>query len=88
MGGIGDIFGTIPQIIKAAEAVQKIYGPIHKRTTAEINGKKGFLIWDYMLANEITFQRDEDGKIISFGISFSDEETEKKWNELVEKYGT
>ena len=87
MSGIGDIFGAIPHIMKAAEAVQKVYGPIHKRTTAEVNGKKGFLIWDYMLANEITFQ-DEDGEIKSFFFSFSDEETEEKWNEYVAKYGT
>ena len=80
-------FGLIPDIVKGAEALSKVYGIIHKRTTAEINGKKGFLIWDYILANEITFQ-DEDGEIKSFFISFSDAETEKEWNKLVAKYGT
>ena len=39
-------FGLIPDIVKGAEALSKVYGIIRKRTTAEINGKKGFLIWD------------------------------------------
>lgn len=68
------------------EGVKKTYGLIHKRTEAEVNGKKGFLIWDYILYNEITFQ-DEDGNIMSFYNSISDKQTEAEWDKLVKKYG-
>lgn len=63
-----------------------IHGVVHKRTTAEINGVRGFLVWDFIIFNEITFD-DMDGNYFSFFTSASDKETEEKWNELVEKYG-
>lgn len=81
---------TIEKLAAAAKDIEKgvksTYGFIHKRTTAEVNGKTGFLIWDYILYNEISFQ-DEEGNIISFFHSASDEKTEAEWNNLVEKYG-
>ena len=81
---------TIKMIGKGAkdliEGAKTTYGLIHKRTEAEVNGKKGFLIWDYILFNEITFQA-EDGSILSFFNSISDKDTEEEWNKLVEKYG-
>lgn len=63
-----------------------IHGIVHKSTTAEINGVKGFLVWDFIIYNEITFD-DMDGRCYSFFNSVFDEETELKWNELVAKYG-
>ena len=83
---VNGIIGAIPAILEAARTISKIYGPVHKRTTAEINGKKGFLTWDFIVFNEITFQ-DENGDIVSFFISVSDEDTETVWSELVKKYG-
>ena len=74
-----DVIGPI------VKEVSREHGIVHKRTDAEINGVKGFLVWDYILYNEITFD-DMDGKIYSFYKSFSDDETEAKWNELVAKY--
>lgn len=63
-----------------------LHGVVHKRTTAEINGVKGFLVWDFIIYNEITFD-DMDGRCYSFFNSVSDEETELKWNKLVARYG-
>lgn len=81
---------TIDRIGKAAkdivDGVKNTYGLIHKRAEAEVDGKKGFLIWDYILYNEISFQA-EDGSSLSFFSSFSDEETEIEWYRLVKKYG-
>ena len=87
---IGEIIAMIPPALDAAgkliDRVGPIYGSVHKCTTAVINGKKGFLVWDSIVWNEITFQ-DEDGKIMPFFTSMSDKETEKEWNDLVKKYG-
>lgn len=80
------ILASIPLVIEAENSIRKQYGFIHKREEVEINGKRGFLICDYILCNEITFQ-DDKGDMISFGISFSDDETEQLWNELTKKYG-
>jgi hypothetical protein len=61
------------------------YGIVHKRDTVEINGVKGFLVWDYIVYNEITFE-DMDGNLYSCFSSFSDKETEEEWNKLIQKF--
>ena len=71
---------------KMKEIMDKSYGFIHKRSPAVIDGKSGFLVWDYIVWNEITFE-DDKGKMYSFFTSVSDNETEQVWNELMEKYG-
>jgi len=57
---------------------------IHRRTEAVVKGMNGFLIWDFILYNEITFQSD-DGIIISFFRSISDDETEVEWLKPIDK---
>ena len=68
-----------------AEIIRKP-GFVHDRTEAQIQGMDGFLVWDYLLYNEIYFET-LDGKMISFYSSISDEETKRKWDKLVELYG-
>lgn len=77
------LMGALPEIV---QILSKTYGVIYKQTPAEINGVKGFLIWDYILFNEITF-KDMDENIYSLFKSTDDSETEKKWDELEKKYG-
>lgn len=72
--------------VDAGKILSKKHGFIVNRVPAIIDGKKGDLVWDYLIWNEITFDT-EDGQITSHFNSISDEETEKKWNELVLKYG-
>lgn len=66
--------------------VSRMHGIVYKRTDIEINGVKGFLVWDFIVYNEITFD-DMNGKVYSFFSSFSDEDTEAEWNKLIAKYG-
>jgi hypothetical protein len=49
------------------------YGAAHKSTPVTMNGEKGFLIWDYIVFNELTFLNHNTGKIVSLYTSFSDE---------------
>lgn len=79
LGGAGSILGELKVL------VDKTYGSIRGRTPAAIDGKKGYLIWDHMIWNEITFETDE-GKMYSFFTSKSNEETEKVWKALAKKY--
>ena len=67
--------------------LKKQFGIIHKRELAEIAGQRGFLIWDYILWNEISFQYEKDDKVISFYQSISDKKTQAEWDRLVEKFG-
>ena len=74
---------------KVQELFGRSYGIVHKSTRAEIDGKMGRLVWDYVLWNEITFKEDDEygGKIYSLGSRFSDQETEELWNKLVKEFG-
>jgi len=72
--------------IQVSMPLAKIHGKIHKRVDAEINGVKGFLVWDFIIYNEIFFE-DMNGHMFSFFSSMSDEKTQSEWDELVKKYG-
>lgn len=81
-----EILEIIQQIVPMAKPIFKAHGIVHDREAAEVNGIRGFLVWDFILYNEITFD-DMEGNCMSFFTSWSDEETKAKWNELVDKYG-
>ena len=80
------VLAIIQQLIPEAKKISKTHGFVHKRAEAEINGIRGFLVWDFIVYNEITFD-DSEGNIMSFFTSMSDDETEAEWNRLVRKYG-
>lgn len=79
-----NILGKIIRIIPTAQILNRKFGFVHDSTTAEINGIKGRLVWDYILINEISFE-DMDGNIMSLFTSASDKATQAKWNEFVKK---
>ena len=83
---IMEILAAAPELGKIWERVSKIHGFIHKKTEAAINGIRGFLVWDFVVYNEITFD-DAEGNIMPFFTSISDDKTEAEWNRLVKKYG-
>jgi hypothetical protein len=87
MLGKNKIIELITEVNPVAKVIAKRkYGIVHKRDTVEINGVKGFLVWDYIVFNEITFE-DMNGDLYSFFTSMSDEKTEAEWNRLIEKFG-
>lgn len=65
----------------------KPYGIVHKRDLVEINGKRGWLVWDYILYNELTFEEADTGKKISLMTGFSDDRIEKEYNRWLSQYG-
>lgn len=83
---VKDVLELIEDGNKLMKAISHIYGIIYKQVPAKIHDEKGFLIWDYILFNEITF-KDMQGNIYSLFKSWSDTKTEKVWDELVKKYG-
>ena len=80
------VLAIIQQLIPEAKKISKTHGFVHKRAEAEINGIRGFLVWVFIVYNEITFD-DSEGNIMSLFTSMSDDETEAEWNRLVRKYG-
>ena len=77
---------AIPQAIEIGKKISTTNMIVEKRTEAEINGVRGFLIWDYLLYNEISFDA-PDGSVLSFYSGFSDEKTKAEWNRLIARYG-
>ena len=73
---------------EAIKLSSRTYGIIHKSTPAIMNGDKGFLIWDCIIYNELTFLNSETGEIVSLYHSFSDKKMESRFNEFARKYGT
>lgn len=69
------------------DRAERAYGAVHKSTPATMNDEQGFLIWDYIIFNELTFLNHNTGKIVSLFTSFSDSEMETKYNEFASKYG-
>ena len=87
-----EIFLIIDMILKAGEAVSdclrtKPYGIIHKSALITYCGKKGRLVWDYILWNELTFEDLETGDKYSLANRFSDAEAEAFFNDYVSRYG-
>jgi hypothetical protein len=90
----GDIVANgkrvLDYIIESVPKVKEIgirkYGIVHKREKVEINGIKGFLAWDYIIYNEITFE-DMNGNMYSFFSNISDKKTEEEWSRLIQKFG-
>lgn len=72
---------------EAIRIATRTYGIVHKSTPAIMNGCKGFIIWDYILYNELTFLNSETGEIVSLYHSLSDEKMEKRYQEFAHKYG-
>jgi len=73
---------------EAIKISSRTYGVVHKSTPAVMNGDKGFLIWDYIVWNELTFLNSETGAITSLYHSISDRKMEERFNEFARKYGT
>ncbi|MBE6911095.1 MAG: hypothetical protein E7473_01080 [Ruminococcaceae bacterium] len=81
-----EIILILSDLAKAAVKEGK-YGFIHKTASINFKGKKGRLVWDYILWNELTFEDLETGLKYSLGQSASDKKTEQMFNQLVELYG-
>lgn len=69
------------------EKVEKTYGAVYKGVPAAMNGRTGFLIWDYIEFNELTFIDDESGNITSLFTSFSVEEMDQQFEENKVMFG-
>lgn len=64
------------------KSFSKSFGMIERVDPITINGKQGFLIWDYVLYNEITFV-DENDNHISMFTSISDSKTEAEFKRIL-----
>lgn len=66
---------------------EKPFGFIHRTAPINYCGEPGLLVWDYIVWNEITFVDNKTKFKQSLYSSFSDQNTEAKFNELVSRYG-
>ena len=84
---INTVLSILDSVGKIVVDTEKKYGFIHKQAFINYFGRKGRLVWDYILINELTFEDAETGEQRSLGTSVSDKKIEAIFNELVEKFG-
>ncbi len=71
---------------KLLERVTKTFGDIHRSEAITKNGAEGYLIWDYMSFNELTFVDAQTGAHTSLFTSSSDADTKRRFEEYARKY--
>ncbi len=87
MESILGVLGEITAGITGEILDKKPYGIVHKRHPITYNGQNGYLVWDYIIWNELTFENANTHEKMSLFNSISDSETEEKFNEYVRLYG-
>ena len=82
-GNCGDFLRELLEWISK----EKPFGIVHKTAPLNYGGELGILVWDYVIWNELTFVDHRTKSKQSLFNSFSDSDTEEKFNELVCTYG-
>lgn len=78
---------NIDVIEKILAKIEKKFGMVQKTETVIINDKKGLLVWDKILWHEITFVESETNHYQSMFQSKKEDEANKEFQRLVEKFG-
>lgn len=75
-------------VVELIKAVGRLEGKIERAVPVEFNGAKGFLVWDYIIWNEIYFVSNDKKINQTLFTSISDKETAKRFEGFASKYGT
>lgn len=62
------------------------FGVIYEVCDVVVDGNKGYLVWDYIVYNEISFVNEKTKKTKSLYQSISDSKTEKEFERLKKRY--
>jgi len=65
----------------------KPFGIVHKTAPVNYGGEPGLLVWDFIIWNELTFVDAKTKTKQSLFNNFSDKETKKEFDRIVEEYG-
>ena len=63
----------------------KPYGIVKKRELFTFHGEEWWVVWDYIIWNEITLENFKTGKKVSMWQGLSDEEAQIKFDEVLSK---
>lgn len=68
---------------------EKPYGIVKERIPVKIFEKSGWVVWDYIIWNELTFEYVEEDKTVKMSLfqDISDRKTEERLRKIEEKYG-
>ena len=75
-----DISAEVRDAIK-----EQPYGAIERRELLEFQGKQYWLVWDYIIYNEITLEEVDTGKQIKMWTGFSDKKCEEEYNKILSR---
>ncbi|MGL5983583.1 MAG: hypothetical protein ACRCZR_09680 [Cetobacterium sp.] len=80
------ILEATKNIVELVKELRPTFGFIHKTEPIKYGEELGFLVWDYILYNEITFISIDKKIVQRLFTSTSDKETEEKFNKLVKQF--
>lgn len=60
---------------------------VHGRNLINYKGNRGYLVWDFLMYNELMFEEYETGCQVSLASRYDDKKMERVFNEIVERYG-
>ncbi len=65
------------------------YGIVKERIPVKMFDKTGWVVWDYIIWNELTFEYVEEDKAVKMSLfqDISDRKTEERLRKIEEKYG-
>lgn len=80
------ILKTTKNIVELVKTLCPTFGFIHRTEPIKYGEELGFLVWDYVLYNEITFISIDKKIVQRLFNSTSDKETEEEFNKLVKQF--
>ncbi len=63
------------------------YAFVRRRELINYKGHRGYLVWDCLVYNELTFEENETKFQVSLAVAYNDTKIERVFNEIVERYG-
>lgn len=80
------ILEATKNIVELVKELRPTFGFIHRTEPIKYGEELGFLVWDYILYNEITFISIDKKIVQRLFTSTSNKETEEKFNKLVKQF--
>ncbi|MBR4733654.1 MAG: hypothetical protein IK081_12890 [Lachnospiraceae bacterium] len=77
----------LDQIITKEKNEKRPYAVVCRRDLINYKGNRGYLVWDFLMYNELTFEEYETGCQVSLASRYDDKKMERVFNGIVERYG-
>lgn len=82
------VLGAVTAAVKLIQASERTIGVVECSRPAVVNGRTGFIVWDWMVLNEVYFAPDDPkARPQSFWTGTSNRRARREFDEAVRRYG-